>query len=158
MMEEDATVVCEMRHCRHGDRRGYRWGTVTFIMPSFTALMVLVPIVGGALLFGEVLPLAAWLGVLLMIGGVVLTSVEGRPDPDIDEMRLLGMLKRNCTGNDLAAGIFLAGCIAKFRLLLLNLGGDLIFFALQLVEAFFGRTSWFGHGDSLCIGSRHSAG
>ena len=78
----------------------YRWGTVAFIMPSFTALMVLVPIVGGALLFGEVLPLAAWLGVLLMIGGVVLTSVEGRPDPDIDEMRLLGMLKRKPSGDE----------------------------------------------------------
>jgi transposase-like protein len=27
MMEEDATTVCGARHRRHGDRRGYRWGT-----------------------------------------------------------------------------------------------------------------------------------
>jgi drug/metabolite transporter (DMT)-like permease len=72
----------------------YRWGTVAFIMPAFTALMVLVPIIGGVVLFGEVLPLVAWLGVLLMIAGVVMTSLEGRPDPDVDEMRLLGLLKR----------------------------------------------------------------
>jgi len=63
-------------------------------MPAFTALMVLVPIIGGVVLFGEVLPLVAWLGVLLMIAGVVMTSLEGRPDPDVDEMRLLGLLKR----------------------------------------------------------------
>ena len=72
----------------------YRWGTVTFIMPAFTATMVLVPVLGGVVLFGEGLPLLAWLGVLLMTGGVVLTSVEGRPDPDLDELRFLGRLKR----------------------------------------------------------------
>lgn len=27
MMEEDATAVCGARHRRHGERRGYRWGT-----------------------------------------------------------------------------------------------------------------------------------
>ena len=27
MMEEDATAVCGARHRRHGDRRGWRWGT-----------------------------------------------------------------------------------------------------------------------------------
>ena len=72
----------------------YRWGTVTFIMPAFTVTMVLVPVLGGVVLFGEALPLLAWLGVLLMIGGVVLTSVEGRPDPDLDELRFIGLLKR----------------------------------------------------------------
>ena len=72
----------------------YRWGTVTFIMPAFTATMVLVPVLGGVLLFGEGLPLLAWLGMLLMIGGVVLTSIEGRPDPDLDELRFLGLFKR----------------------------------------------------------------
>ncbi len=27
MMAEDATAVCGARHRRHGDRRGWRWGT-----------------------------------------------------------------------------------------------------------------------------------
>lgn len=27
MMDEDATTVCGARHGRHGDRRGYRWGS-----------------------------------------------------------------------------------------------------------------------------------
>ncbi len=29
MMAEDATAVCGTRHRRHGDRRGWRWGTAT---------------------------------------------------------------------------------------------------------------------------------
>ena len=50
----------------------YRHGQATQIIPVFTANFVVVPVIGGVLVFGEQLLLVQWIGVAVVLAGSVL--------------------------------------------------------------------------------------
>ncbi|MFW6262208.1 MAG: hypothetical protein ACOC6J_11570, partial [Spirochaetota bacterium] len=60
----------------------YRHGQATQIIPVFTGNFILVPVVGGVIVFGESLGTVQWAGVvLIVVGSIVLgrrrASVDG---------------------------------------------------------------------------------
>ena len=61
----------------------YRRGKAIRVIPSFSANYVVVPILGGMLVFGESLHPLQWLGAVLMVAGVLLLTLKspGRKGP-----------------------------------------------------------------------------
>jgi drug/metabolite transporter (DMT)-like permease len=66
----------------------YRRGKAIRIIPAFSATYVVIPILGGVLVFEEVLHPVQWIGVALVIGGILLITLkrprkrqEGSIDP-----------------------------------------------------------------------------
>jgi drug/metabolite transporter (DMT)-like permease len=56
----------------------YRHGEATRIIPVFTANFILVPVVGGVVVFGQVLGIVQWIGVgLILVGSIVLGRARG---------------------------------------------------------------------------------
>jgi len=58
----------------------YRHGRAAVVVPIYSSLTLLLPILGAVLLFGERLPAAQILGIVVILGGVALLSSSGRAE------------------------------------------------------------------------------
>ena len=56
----------------------YRRGAAIRIIPAFSANFIVVPILGGVLVFGEVLHPLQWVGTVLIVAGVLLLTLRPR--------------------------------------------------------------------------------
>ena len=62
----------------------YRHGRAIEIIPVFTGNFILVPVVGGVLIFAERLVVGQWIGVILILAGAIVLG-RGRDTRELDE-------------------------------------------------------------------------
>lgn len=60
----------------------HKTGRTLRVIPAFAANFILIPVIGGVTCFGEKLLFVQWIGVSLILAGVMLITVQKKPDID----------------------------------------------------------------------------
>mgnify|MGYP006301464363 CR=1 FL=1 len=60
----------------------YKYGKSIHVIPSFNVNLVIIPVLGGALVFSEIVTFFQLTGVLLILSGVVFLGVSGKRRKD----------------------------------------------------------------------------